>query len=112
MKRFIYTSLLLGATAFAQQPAAPPAAAVQPDLEVVTPTPAEAQALADAWKDLKIAQLQLQVTVSNVKTGHPDWSDVNYDYVRQQFLRVKSATLTPAPVKGTAASKPATKAQH
>jgi hypothetical protein len=112
MKRFIYSSLLFGATAFAQQPPAATPAPPQPDLEVMQLSPAETQAMADAWKDLKIAQLQLQVTVGNVKSGHADWTDVNYDYVRQQFLRVKSATLTPAPVKGTAASKPATKAQH
>lgn len=112
MKRFIYSSLLLGATAFAQQP--PAATPTTPDLEVMQLSPAETQAMADAWKDLKIAQLQLQVTVSNVKSGHAaDWTDVNYDYVRQQFLRVKSAPPPVAPAKAPApAAKPATKAQH
>lgn len=84
----------------ATQPAAPPPATL--NKQAVQMTPEEQRQMDDAWKDIKIANLGLQVAMESIRIAHPGWK---YDLQQQVFY----VDVAPVPV-GAAPAKPVTAA--
>ena len=74
----------------AAQPTAPPPSTL--NKQAVQMTPEEQRQMDDAWKDIKIANLGLQVAMESIRLAHPGWK---YD-LQQQVFYVEVAPATPA----------------
>lgn len=108
MKLAYYTVLGVAWLALASTPAQTPAAPAAPPVApppgptAMTLPPNEQAAIDAAWKDLRIAQLQLQLTVTQISDAH----GYVYDFQQQKFFvrppgaePAKPEPLKPEPLK-------------
>lgn len=116
----IVAFLTIGIMAWAQQPPAksptptsPPTPAAPPpatlNKQAVQMTPEEQRQMDDAWKDIKIANLGLQVAMESIRIAHPGWK---YDLQQQVFyVDVAPVPAGAAPAKPVTAAPPAAAAK-